>query len=97
MTQPLEKLAAEKIRAALGERARLLSLSPLAGDASSRRYYRARLQGPTEPRSVIVMELAGSALPLSSEELAIFSEPPKELPFLKIGRASCRERVYVLV
>ena len=86
MTLPLERLVAEKVRAALGESARLASVQPLAGDASSRRYYRARLDGPTEPSSVIVMELAGSALPLSSEELAIFNEPPKELPFLNLHR-----------
>ncbi len=36
--------------------------------------------------SAIVMELSGSALPLSSEELAIFKEPPKELPFINIHR-----------
>ena len=86
MTQPLEKLVSDKVRVALGQRASLLSLTPLAGDASSRRYYRARLQSPAEPASLIVMELAGSSLPLSSEELAIFSEPPKELPFLNLHR-----------
>lgn len=32
------------------------------------------------------MELSGSSLPLSSEELAIFKEPPKELPFLNLHR-----------
>ena len=84
MTQPLEKLVSEKVRVALGKRVSLLSLTPLAGDASSRRYYRARLQGPAELPSVVVMELAGSSLPLSSEELAIFREPPKELPFLNL-------------
>jgi aminoglycoside/choline kinase family phosphotransferase len=59
----------------------------LAGDASSRRYYRARLSGASAPASIIVMELpAGSGLPLSSEELAIFKESPKELPFLNVHR-----------
>ena len=81
---PLEKLVAEKIRAAFGDRTRLFAVTPLAGDASSRRYYRAQLEGTRAPRSVIVMELAGSSLPLSSEELAIFKEPPKELPFLNL-------------
>lgn len=83
---PIEKLAADKIQASFGRSTRLLSLTPLAGDASSRRYYRALLQGPKTPRSVVLMELAGSPLPLSSEELAIFKEPPKELPFLNLHR-----------
>jgi hypothetical protein len=83
-TQPLEKLVAEKIRLVLGDQAGLRSLTPLAGDASSRRYHRAKLQG--KPGSVIVMELAGNSLPLSSEELAVFSQPLKELPFLNVHR-----------
>lgn len=82
----LEKLVTDKIQASFGNHTHLLSLTPLAGDASSRRYYRALLDGPTSPRSVIVMELAGSFLPLSSDELAIFTEPPKELPFLNLHR-----------
>ena len=82
----LEKLVADKIQAAFGSRAHLLFLKPLAGDASTRRYYRALLDGPSSPPSVIVMELAGSSLPLSSEELAIFHEPPDELPFLNVHR-----------
>jgi hypothetical protein len=84
--QSLEHRVAEKVRAALGADARLRSLAPLAGDASSRRYYRAFLEGLDLPSSVVVMELAGSSLPLSSEELAIFSEPPEELPFLNVHR-----------
>ena len=82
--KPLEKLVAEKIHAFFGSRARLHSITPLAGDASSRRYYRALLDTPGVSRSLIVMELAGNSLPLSSEELAIFKEPPKELPFLNL-------------
>ncbi len=93
--KPLEKLVAEKIRVAFGSRADLLSITPLAGDASSRRYYRALLDGSTAPRSVIIMELAGSSLPLSSEELAIFKEPPKELPFLNLHRFLTRLGVRV--
>lgn len=82
----LEHLVVEKLQASFGPRARLLSLTPLAGDASSRRYYRAHLVGDTSPISAIVMELSGCSLPLSSEELAIFKEPPKELPFLNLHR-----------
>lgn len=84
--RPLEKLVAEKIQAAFGGPARLLSIAPLAGDASSRRYYRVLLEGPRVPPSVVVMQLAGSSLPLSSEELAIFKETPDELPFLNLQR-----------
>jgi len=86
MTQPLEKLVSEKIRAALGEKARLVSLAALAGDASSRRYYRGKIESPAAPKSAIVMQLAGSSLPLSSEELSIFRDAPKELPFLNVHR-----------
>jgi len=65
----------------------LLSLTPLAGDASSRRYYRARLSGTETVPSLIVMQLPeGSSLPLSSEELAVFKEAPKELPFINVHR-----------
>lgn len=77
---------ADKIQAVFGKEAGLLSLKALAGDASSRRYYRALLGGLASPDSLIVMELSGSSLPLSSEELAIFEKPPKELPFLNVHR-----------
>lgn len=81
------QLIADKIHAVLGANTTLDLLDPLAGDASSRRYYRAHLSGPGTPKSVVVMELpAGSGLPLSSEELAIFKEGPKELPFLNMHR-----------
>jgi N-acetylmuramate 1-kinase len=63
------------------------SLAALAGDASSRRYYRASLTGHKLPPSLIVMQLpAGSGLPLSSEELGVFKEPLKEIPFLNVQR-----------
>jgi len=82
----LERLGAEQVRACFGDEADLLCLAPLAGDASSRSYHRAMLRGPSCPSSIVVMELAGSPLPLSSEELTIFKEPPKELPFLNLHR-----------
>jgi aminoglycoside/choline kinase family phosphotransferase len=87
VTDPIFKLTADKIHAVIGVNTKLDSLDPLAGDASSRRYYRAHLRGPGAPQSVVVMELpAGTGLPLSSEELAIFKEGPKELPFLNLHR-----------
>jgi N-acetylmuramate 1-kinase len=87
MSDPITQLVAGKIRAVFGANAGLNSLEPLAGDASSRRYYRARLSGAGTPASLVVMELpGGSGLPLSSEELAIFKQSPQELPFLNMQR-----------
>lgn len=98
-TDRLAQLVADKISAAFGAGTRIDSLTPLAGDASSRRYYRAGLNGNGAPASVIVMQLpAGNGLPLSSEELAIFKEGPRELPFLNVHRflASIGVRVPVI-
>ena len=64
----------------------LSSLTRLAGDFSTRRYFRGTLAGGGAPASVVVMVLAGSGLPLSSEELGVFAEPPRELPFLDVQR-----------
>jgi len=84
--QSFQNLVRQKVGAAFGSGVDLLSLAPLAGDASSRRYYRALLRPPASPQSVVVMELAGTSLPRSSEELAIFKEPLNELPFLNLHR-----------
>src|SRR4029077_10858798 len=82
-----ENLIAEKIRAAFGQGTALTSLQGLAGDASSRRYYRALLKGTKTPPSIVVMNFpTNNVLPLSSEELAVFKAPPKELPFLNLHR-----------
>jgi aminoglycoside/choline kinase family phosphotransferase len=87
LTDSITERIAAKIPTAFDAGTSLGSLAALAGDASSRRYYRAHLRGKNTPQSMIVMELpAGSALPLSSEELAIFKEAPKELPFLNLHR-----------
>ena len=87
MTGMLERVIADKIRAAFGGDAKALNLAPLAGDASSRRYFRVTLAGAKAPPTAVVMALpAGGALPLSSEELAVFKEPLKELPFINLHR-----------
>ncbi len=87
LTEPITERVASKIAEAFGVATSLASLVALAGDASSRRYYRVYLSGTDAPATMIVMELpAGSALPLSSEELAIFKDAPKELPFLNVHR-----------
>jgi len=96
VTRQLEDLFAEKLRVVFGKETVVVSLAALAGDASSRRYYRANLAGPGTPSSVIIMKLpSGSALPLSSEELAVFKEPLKELPFLNVHRFLSRIGVNV--
>ena len=96
VSEPINPLITAKIRAVFGADQTLTALAPLAGDASSRRYYRAILSGTGTPPSIIVMELpAGSSLPLSSEELAIFKEGPKELPFLNVHRFLSRTGVNV--
>ena len=85
MAEAFEKLIGKKLRTIFGKETRILSVAPLAGDASSRRYYRARLAGPGTVPSAVIMQLpSGSALPLSSEELAVFKEPLRELPFLNM-------------
>jgi N-acetylmuramate 1-kinase len=96
LTGQINQLISDKVRALFGENSILVSVTILAGDASSRRYHRALLQGTDAPPSVIVMELpAGSSLPLSSEELAVFKEAPKELPFLNLHRFLSRIGVRV--
>jgi aminoglycoside/choline kinase family phosphotransferase len=96
LTGQFTQLISDKIAASFGAATALASLTPLAGDASSRRYYRALLKGAGAPSSAIVMELpAGSSLPLSSEELAVFKEAPKELPFLNLHRFLSRIGVRV--
>jgi len=62
-------------------------VSPLAGDASSRRYFRLALSGgPGTPPTVVAMVLGPDRLPLSSEELSVFDTPPTELPYVNVGR-----------
>jgi aminoglycoside/choline kinase family phosphotransferase len=68
-----------------GKGASITQVIPLTGDASSRSYARLHLRG-TAPATTVVMILAGSALPLSSDELAVFKEPLTELPYLNVHR-----------
>jgi aminoglycoside/choline kinase family phosphotransferase len=66
--------------------AELVELVHLAGDFSARRYFRGRLSGGDAPPTIVVMVLAGSGLPFSSEELGLFPEPLAELPFVDVHR-----------
>lgn len=68
-----------------GKETAITRVEPLTGDASSRSYVRLYLTGGG-PATTVVMMLAGSALPLSSDELAVFKEPLKELPYLNVYR-----------
>src|SRR5262245_38006947 len=68
-----------------GQGTRVSNVVPLAGDASSRSYVRLHLDGSGQATTV-VMVLAGSGLSLSSDELAVFAEPLKELPYLNVYR-----------
>lgn len=82
----LRETVAEMVTEVFGAGARLTGFEDLAGDASSRRYFRAALDAPEGPRSAIVMSWNDSGLPISSEELAVFDRPPEELPFLNVHR-----------
>lgn len=68
-----------------GTEARVTQSVPLTGDASSRSYARLHVAG-NGPATTVVMMLAGSGLAVSSDELAIFAEPLKELPYLNVYR-----------
>ena len=82
-----QEIIADKVASVFGADAAVSSLVALTGDASSRRYYRAAVEATSAPQSVIVMALPeGSSLPLSSEELGVFKQSPKELPFLNMHR-----------
>ncbi len=78
-------LAADLTRTAWGERGAVVSVAPLAGDASSRRYFRVRLRSD-RPATAVLMIQSGSGLSISSDELSSISQPPAEMPFLNVQR-----------
>ena len=82
----LKETVATKVTELFGPDARMTALDALAGDASSRRYFRAGIDAPKGPKSAIVMNWSDSGVPISSEELAVFEEPLEELPFLNLQR-----------
>ncbi len=87
--EPMEEIGetvAVKVAEVFGADTRVTALAALAGDASSRRYFRAAIKGPAGPGSAIVMHWNDPGLPLASEELAVFGKPPEELPFLNVHR-----------
>ena len=92
MTAPLPHDAfARAVRAAFGAAARVAGEEPLAGDASTRRYVRLHLAGAGAPATAVAMLLPPDAH--VSPEVGGAGSGERELSFVKIGRASCRERV----
>jgi aminoglycoside/choline kinase family phosphotransferase len=88
--ETLDAVFADAVDACFGS-ARLQGVTPLAGDASSRRYYRLDVaDGAAVPQTVVAMVLGPDRLPLSSEELAVFDSPPTELPYINVGRFLAR-------
>ncbi len=77
---------AELVRGRFGTAADVVRLAPLAGDASTRRYARAWLRGGGAPASTAVMILADRGIAMSSDELAVFKEPLRELPYVNVHR-----------
>lgn len=85
MDAKLRQAMDSAIRAVWGKDAQIGRIVPLTGDASSRSYARLYVEG-AEPATTVAMILTGSALPLSSEELAVFTEPLTEFPYLNVYR-----------
>jgi aminoglycoside/choline kinase family phosphotransferase len=81
---PDRTLVAATVEGRLPLQARLKSLTPLAGDASNRRYFRIELTGGAA-RSVILMQLAEpEAFKQSEEAVSGAAHQIAELPFLNI-------------
>lgn len=87
MALSIDQLISEKVAVLFSSQAAVTAIAALPGDASSRRYYRVQLAGNGVPPSLMAMQLPeGSGLPISSEELAVFKDAPRELPFLNVHR-----------
>jgi aminoglycoside/choline kinase family phosphotransferase len=75
---------ARAVRAAFGADARVVGEEPLAGDASTRRYVRLRLEGGRSPSTAVVMLLPPDAN--ASPEVGGSGSGVRELPFINVGR-----------
>jgi hypothetical protein len=93
----LAPLLEEVVRGRFGSGVRVRRAAALAGDASTRRYARLWLEGPEAPSTVVAMILADRGLALSSEELAVFKEPLRELPYVNVHRCLARLGVAIPV
>lgn len=85
METQLQQTVETAIKTMWGGQASLRGMTPLTGDASSRSYVRLSLQDAGLATTVMMM-LSGSGLSVSSDELAVFAEPLKELPYLNVYR-----------
>jgi aminoglycoside/choline kinase family phosphotransferase len=72
-------------KTAWGSGAAAHEIRPLAGDASSRRYFRVELAGAPSPTAVLMVQ-TGSGLSISSDELSSAGPTPNEMPFLNVQR-----------
>jgi hypothetical protein len=75
----------ELVRRCFGTAARVTGVAMLAGDASTRRYARVRIEGENAPASTVVMLLADRGVAMTSEELAV-TEETDELPYVNVHR-----------
>ncbi len=76
----------ELVRPRFGAATAVERLVPLAGDASTRRYARAWLRGAGAPATTVAMLLADRGIAMSSDELAVFAAPLRELPYVNVHR-----------
>lgn len=74
------------VRERFGSRTEVKRVEELAGDASTRRYARAWIEGSGAPSTAIVMLLADRGVAISSEELAVLDDAPNELPYVNVHR-----------
>jgi N-acetylmuramate 1-kinase len=81
---PVAAQVDELVRGRFGAATQVERLAPLAGDASTRSYARAWLRGPGAPATAVVMLLADRGIAMSSDELAVFSQPLRELPYVNV-------------
>lgn len=84
MDDELKSSIARLAQEAFGEAAVAERIEPLAGDASTRRYARLWLSGSNAPPTAVAMILADRGVAMSSDELAVFKEAPKELPYVNV-------------
>ncbi len=84
LAPPDPKLIAQTVQTKLPSRLHFGSLSPLAGDASNRRYFRIHLNGGT-PKSLILMQLAEpEGFKQSEEAVSGAAVQIGELPFTNV-------------
>lgn len=86
LAPPDHQRVADTVRTKLPFHARFATLTPLAGDASNRRYFRIHLDGEPNNRtaSVILMQLAEPEAFKASEEAVSGTVQIAELPFTNI-------------